>query len=399
MVLGAAAVAIVAGCMDPDYVPPAKRGAQNDVKPASGEVANKPVLTPDVKPVADDEPGQPGTGGASATPDITIEKTGCTCLPGTVHDAPCACGAADCKCTVKPAAGCKCAPGTVHDAPCACGAADCKCAVKPGAAAGAAAEGTTTYIVRPGDTLSIISRRFNIKLDSIRKANPQLKGDTIRVGKPLTLPAKVELGEYAAPAAAAAAPAAKKAPAGPYNGPTRDYVVKSGDCVSRLAAANGVTSKQLMDLNGLSNGNIRIGQKLKLPAKDGAAQPAAPAAVAKAVAKSAAKPAAPAPAAPAAVAETVQPPVVEEPAAANIEVPEDNETGAAKAPEAAPAASAQAAGQNGDYISYVVLKGEDITALSISFGIDPSVIRELNNMGDNDQLVPGQTIRLPADAE
>lgn len=377
IVLGAAAVAVVAGCMDPDYVPPSKRGAQNAPKPAAGEPAT-PILTSDVRPVADDLPGSP----SSDTKDdieISVASTGCQCLPGTVHETKCQCGAPDCKCEV---------------------------AAKPLPTAGAtasaqtdaAADTTTVYVVRPGDTLSIISRRFNIKLDSIRKANPQLKGDNIRVGQKLTLPVKVELGEYAAPVAK---PAEVKKPAGPYTGATREYVVKNGDCVSKLAKANGITTKQLLDLNGLSDANIRIGQKLKLPAGVAAAAVAAgqPAVEVKKPAvekKEQPKKAEVKPQESAALSAPAlsEPGAVESPAGASVaEEKPAAETAAAET--AAPASSKDGE----DYISYVVLKGEDITALSISFGIDPSVIRELNNMGDNDQLVPGQTIRLPPDVQ
>ena len=44
-------------------------------------------------------------------------------------------------------------------------------------------------------------------------------------------------------------------------------------------------------------------------------------------------------------------------------------------------------------------EGDDITGVSIRWGVSAAVIRELNNLGPNDQLVPGQIIKLPADAQ
>ena len=45
-----------------------------------------------------------------------------------------------------------------------------------------------------------------------------------------------------------------------------DYVVKSGDSLSKIAAANGVTISALMEANGISKANqIRVGQKLTIP--------------------------------------------------------------------------------------------------------------------------------------
>ena len=43
--------------------------------------------------------------------------------------------------------------------------------------------------------------------------------------------------------------------------------------------------------------------------------------------------------------------------------------------------------------------GEDITDVSIRWGVTASAIRELNNLGENDKLKAGQVLRLPADAQ
>lgn len=370
IVLGAAAVAIVAGCMDPNYVRPTTNVSQNTVKPSTGETA---TLTPDVQPVAEELPGYPG----ADTPDVDISVTpvaSCTCLPGTVHDGPCPCGAPDCQCKVATPPPPPPAPAETVDA------------------------NVTEYTVRPGDTLFLISKRFNVKLDAIRKANPQIKNDAIRAGQKITLPAKVELGKFAEPLPQPKPEPAPKKEFVPYTGPTVDYTVKSGDCVSRIAVKHGITSKQLMTLNNLSDANIRIGQKILVPAT--VAAPAAPKQE-KAVVKSDKPKVAPPPASATPAVAVV---TVEEPAKADETVVDDYavvDESVAPAVDVKPAtpAPAPAADQSGDYISYVVMKGEDITALSISFGIDPSVIREINNMGDDDQLVPGQTIRLPADAQ
>ena len=76
VVLGVAAVATLAGCMDPNYKRPGER-AQNTVRPAAPEVAPAvatPVaVTPDVVP---------------ASVVIETEEQKCSCLPGTRHDKP-----------------------------------------------------------------------------------------------------------------------------------------------------------------------------------------------------------------------------------------------------------------------------------------------------------------------
>lgn len=61
------------------------------------------------------------------------------------------------------------------------------------------------------------------------------------------------------------------------------YVIKSGDSLSKIAAAHGVNSRELAELNQIADANkIRIGQKLILPdyAKPSQSQPEAKAAAA-----------------------------------------------------------------------------------------------------------------------
>jgi LysM repeat protein len=69
------------------------------------------------------------------------------------------------------------------------------------------------------------------------------------------------------------------------------YVVKSGDSLSKIAAAHGVSSRELAELNQISDPNkVRIGQKLILPdhSKPSQSQPGAKSApAAKAAEKSA----------------------------------------------------------------------------------------------------------------
>ena len=65
--------------------------------------------------------------------------------------------------------------------------------------------------------------------------------------------------------ATAANHAASATPRPVASGPYREYVVQSGDSLSALATAAGVTVQALKEYNNLKNTNIRIGQKLKIP--------------------------------------------------------------------------------------------------------------------------------------
>jgi peptidoglycan endopeptidase LytE len=349
IVFSAAAVAILAGCKSPEY-------------------AHKYETKEEVKT--------------------------CTCAPGTKHTSPCKCGAADCRCVVaapapKPAA----APAPKPVA-----------APAPKPAAPAAAEPEyTAYIVQRGDYLAKISKRYNVTIASIRKLNPSIKKDVVRVGQKIKLPGKIDVGVQRVPEGAFAAPAKKSAKKShvAYTGATREYTVKSGDSLGAIAYGNGITIRQLKELNSLKSDRLSVGQKLKIPAAKVAAAPvkkeSAPAAKkATAPAKAEENKVAPAPAPAAAVEEQEKPAAAESaPVAAETAAPAESVPAESAVSSAAPAAAAPAA----ETTTYVVQEGDDMTGVSIRWGVSAAAIRELNNLGDNDQLKPGQIIKLPAEAQ
>ena len=349
MVIGVAAVAAIAGCKDPDY----NRGGDSQNKPTTVVEQPTPAATTTTTP------------GVIEVKDAPVAK--CRCAPGTRHTKPCTCGAPDYTCTVEEAPVATPAPEPVVAEP-----------------------ETTIYIVQSGDYLAKISKKFNVTISSIKRLNPSIgEKNIVRVGQKIKLPGKIDVGVQKEPAKAVAAKSLRK-PYAPYAGATKEYVVKNGDTHGAIAYANGISIRQLKELNGLSKDMLRIGQKLKIPAeKVVAAKPAKPAVVAekKAVAAKPAKPAAaPAPAAPAA----------DDAAPAAAEPAQEAAPAAEAQPAPAPAVSAD---ETPETTTYVVQEGDDITGVSIRFGVSAAVIRELNNLGDNDQLVPGQIIKLPAYAQ
>ena len=346
VVLGAAAIAAIAGCKDPDYVGRRSSRIQNEPKTIEAEpVPAAPVAEKELAPKAN-EPA----------PIVVAEVKG----PAEV-----------------PAANAK-------------GAAEVPAGEAKGVAGGeaaataAAAEETTVYIVQRGDYLAKISKKFNIKVDSIKKLN-DLKDDKIRIGQKLKLPGKVEVGEQTVPEGAIAK-TAKKAYA-PYTGATKEYVVKSGDTLGKIAYGNGINIRQLKELNGLAGDNLKIGQKLKIPAEGKVAEKAAAPVAAPVAAAPAPAPVAAAPA-PAPVEATPAAPAQEAPAPAPAEA-------AAPAAPAVPTAAPAA----GSTVNYTVQEGDDIIGIGAAFGLMPSQIKELNGLADGDVLKPGQVIKLPAEAQ
>ena len=323
IVLGIAAVAVIAGCKDPNYQ---RKASKDEVKDIGTQVEQQPV--PD-------------------TP-IVVEEKHCTCPPGTKHTEPCQCGAPDCQCVVE--------QKIVE-----------KKDVKP---LPPPEPEYTVYIVQRGDYLAKISKKYNVTINSIKRLN-NLKDDNIRIGQKLKLPGKLEVGEQKVPEGAFAKDpkAAAKKPYAAYTGATKEYVVKSGDTLGAIAYGNGINIRQLKELNGLTSDSLKIGQKLKIPAEKVVA---AKKVETKPVEKKAAEPEVKAPAeAP-----------VEAPVVAPVEVP-----AVAPVEEAAPTQT------------YTVQEGDDLTDVSIRFGVSAAAVRELNNLGESDKLTAGQILKLPADAQ
>jgi len=324
IVLGIAAVTVIAGCKDPNYQ---RKTSKDDVKDIGTQVEQQP------------EPAE--------THVVVIDEKHCTCPLGAKHTEPCQCGAPDCQCVVV------------------------KKDVKP---LPPPEPEYTVYIVQRGDYLAKISKKYNVTINSIKRLN-NLKDDNIRIGQKLKLPGKLEIGEQKVPEGAFAKDpkAAAKKPYAAYTGATKEYVVKSGDTLGAIAYGNGINIRQLKELNGLASDSLKIGQKLKIPAE----KVVTPKKVeTKPVEKKVVEPEVKAPAeAP-----------VEAPAVAPVEAP-------AEAPVAAPVEEAAPTQ------TYTVQEGDDLTDVSIRFGVSAAAVRELNNLGEGDKLVAGQILKLPADAQ
>lgn len=67
--------------------------------------------------------------------------------------------------------------------------------------------------------------------------------------------------------AEASRPAPAPVPVFSYTGKTELYAVQSGDTLSLISEAFGTKVSVIKELNNLKNDNIRVGQKLRVPAK------------------------------------------------------------------------------------------------------------------------------------
>ncbi|MBU4287732.1 MAG: LysM peptidoglycan-binding domain-containing protein [Proteobacteria bacterium] len=100
--------------------------------------------------------------------------------------------------------------------------------------------------VRRGESLSTIARSYRTSVESIMLANNMRKSNFIVAGKKLKIPQK-------------------GATYTPTYEHTSKYVVKRGDSLWIIAGRFNATTKNLQELNNLSNTNLHIGQVLKIP--------------------------------------------------------------------------------------------------------------------------------------
>ncbi len=123
------------------------------------------------------------------------------------------------------------------------------------------ATGGTEYVVVAGDTLGKIAKKNHVTLKDLQTANPGVDSKHLKVKQKLTIPAG---GSAVAPATSAVS---ADAGASDETGSATTYTVKSGDNLHKIATKFHVSIKTLQAANHLSTTSIKVGQKLKIPAK------------------------------------------------------------------------------------------------------------------------------------
>ncbi len=105
--------------------------------------------------------------------------------------------------------------------------------------------GSSTYEIRPGDTLSAISERFGIPLSDIYLLNPFIRPEDLRIGQIICLGSvnrpviPCESGNY--------------------------YVVRQGDSVYSISQAFEITPEDIFSANPRLTENLFVGQVLCIP--------------------------------------------------------------------------------------------------------------------------------------
>lgn len=98
-------------------------------------------------------------------------------------------------------------------------------------------ESGITYVVKSGDSLWSIAKRYNVSVDELKSIN-NLTNNMLSIGQELVIP---ETEEY------------------------KTYIVKSGDSLWKIARDNNVNVNDLISLNNLNSTVLQIGQQLLIP--------------------------------------------------------------------------------------------------------------------------------------
>ena len=116
------------------------------------------------------------------------------------------------------------------------------------------------YTIAAGDTLATIGKKMGVSARAIEAANPGVVPTKLKIGAKLQIPA---------PTVTASSRGSTGGTAMTDSGDNSMYTVKSGDTLGKIAKNHETSIKAIRALNPsvASTDRIRVGDKLKLPAK------------------------------------------------------------------------------------------------------------------------------------
>ena len=113
------------------------------------------------------------------------------------------------------------------------------------------------HVVAPGENLSTIAQRYGLTLGELSAYNGVANPNMVFVGQQLSIPGSGRAPQSLAPATSTVLP-----------GDDGYYTVVRGDTLSLVARNHGMTTEDLMRLNGIANANmVWVGQKLRVSAR------------------------------------------------------------------------------------------------------------------------------------
>lgn len=112
---------------------------------------------------------------------------------------------------------------------------------------------TKEHVVQKGESFSTIAPKYNVTVRAIQAANPTVNPTRLQIGQKLVIPPP-------------AAPAGNGIAAPVTTTSEKIYTVKPGDNLTKIAAAHGTTINAIRRANNLTTDQIKVGDKLKIPA-------------------------------------------------------------------------------------------------------------------------------------
>lgn len=110
------------------------------------------------------------------------------------------------------------------------------------------------HVVRRGENLGVIARRYRVSVSDLRDANPRVRPTRLQIGQVLVVPT---LG--GSPAGRASAPATRESPRS-----VSTHLVRRGETLGAIARRYRVSVGALQEWNGLRGTTIRAGQRLRV---------------------------------------------------------------------------------------------------------------------------------------
>ena len=193
------------------------------------------------------------------------------------------------------------------------------------------------YTIETGDTLTAISRKFDLSIADLLEVNTIDNQDLIIAGHALNIPT------VDAPVVASTKRVADA---------TNVYTVVAGDTLNKIAADFDTTAQNLRDLNGISGDLILVGQQLKVQG------------------------------------EVAQETTVEQTAPV---AEETVETEVEATPVVEETVNNYVADENGNY---TVVAGDSINKIAGQFGVSATELRAQNNLS-SDLILVGQSLAIP----
>jgi membrane-bound lytic murein transglycosylase D len=111
------------------------------------------------------------------------------------------------------------------------------------------------YVIKYGDTLSVLAMHYGVSLRLIEQLNPGISGRYLQIGETVIIPALADIAPYQGKTAAAGDPV--------FNG---THLVKKGETLWALALAYSIDPEALARANGMElNQTLAEGKVLKVP--------------------------------------------------------------------------------------------------------------------------------------